>query len=268
MSGGLFRSELVKGLRTVASYGIGMVFYVWLFIWIYPSFARARALTSLLRSMPPGLLKVVGYTVGATRLSGFLGGEFYSLLYLLIFAVFVIFTATRLVAHLVDNGSMAYLLATPVSRRAVATTQVLVLVTDVVIIGAMTAGGGLLGVHWLLGHSELKERAFLETNLVGTLLFAVVAGYSFLVSCAAPDERTALGLSTVLTLLFYGLHVVGDVSSRAAFLAHASLFSAFDSAELIRGQGHFLREALRLALTSVILYATGISTFRRRQLPL
>jgi ABC-2 type transport system permease protein len=268
MSLGLFRSEFVKGLRTVASYGMGMVLYVWLFIWIYPAFARARALSALLRSLPPGLLKVLGYTIGPTHLSAFLGGEFYSLLYLVIFAVFAIFTATRLVAHLIDNGSMAYLLATPVSRRAVATTQALLLLTDVFIIGALTAGGALLGVHWLLGHSALNEHTFLEMNLVGTLLFAVVAGYSFLASCAAPDERAALGLSTALTLLFYGLRVVGDVSSQAAFLAHASVFSAFNSAKLIQGQGHFARDALGLALAAVALYAAGIAAFRRRQLSL
>lgn len=268
MSTGLFRSEFKRGLRTVFSYASGMVLYLWLFIWVYPSFAGARALTALLRSMPAGLLKVLGYSVGVTHLSGFLGGEFYSLLYLLIFAIFGIFTATQLVARRITNGSMAYLLATPVSRRVVATTEALVLLTEVLIIGAATTLGAILGAHWFIHDAGLNVGAFIQMNLVGTLLFSVVAGYSFVFSCLAPDERTALALSATLTLLLYGLHVVGDMTPHFAWMARGSLFSAFNSAELIRGQGHFLRDAIGLAAGAVLLYAAGITVFRRRDLPL
>lgn len=266
MSRALFASGVRSNLRGLAGYAFGMVFYLWLFIWIYPSFAGSRGLNLLLRALPPGLLKVLGYSVGVSHLSGFLGGEFYSLLYLLIMGVYAVFAASKVMAHLIDNGSMAYLLASPVSRTRVAVTQGAVLLSGVLVIGAVTAAGGLLGAHWFAPHAALPVGAFLALNLVGTLLFAVVGAYSFLLSCIAPDERTALGLSAVVTLLFYGLHVVGDLSARVGWLAHLSLFTVFSSQSLIHGHGPVLADALGLGAAAVALVAVGAVLFRRRQL--
>jgi ABC-2 type transport system permease protein len=268
MSATLFASGFKKNLRALSGYALGMVFYVWLFIWVFPSFAGSRGLNLLLRDLPQGLLRVLGYSVGVSNLSGFLGGEFYSLLYLLIMGVYAVFSASRLMAHLIDNRSMAYLLASPVSRGRVATTQAMVLVSGVLVIGGITTAGGLLGAHWFAPHASLPAGPFLALNLVGILLFAVVAAYSFLFSCIAPDERSALGLSAAVTLLMYGIHVVGDLSSRVQWLAHLSLFTAFNSQQLIHGQGPVLADSLGLATGAIVLLAVSVALFQRRQLSL
>ncbi len=268
MSGALFASGLKSSARGLSGYAFGMVFYLWLFIWIYPSFAGSRGLNRLLRSMPAGLLKVLGYNVGVSHLSGFLGGEFYSLLYLLIMGIYAVFTATKLMAHLVDNGSMAYLLATPVSRTRVAVTQGLVLIAGILVVGLAATAGALLGAHWFAPHEALAAGPFVALNLVGALLFAVVAAYSFLLSCVAPDERTALTLSAVVTLLFYGMHVMGDLSPQLRWLAHLSLFGVFNAQQLIHGRGPVLLDSLGLLAATVVLLAVAALLFRRRQLSL
>jgi ABC-2 type transport system permease protein len=268
MNGALFRSGLRQTAGTVGNYGVGMLCYLLLFIGVYPSFAHAKALNALLKSLPSGLLRVLGYNVGVTHLAGFLGGEFYSLIYLLIFGIFAIFAATKMVAHLIDNGTMAHLLATQVSRRGVAVTQALVLLVDTVVIGAVTTVGALLGAHWLVHQSGLDVGAFVRLNIVGTLLFAVVGAYSFLFSCVAPDERTALSWSAVLTLLFYGLRVVGDMARGARWMGHLSLFDAFNSQQLIHGEGPFVLDALGLAVAAAALLIVAVVGLERRQLSL
>lgn len=268
MSAALFASTFRQGVRGLANYALGMVLYLWLFIWVYPSFAGSKALNTLLQGLPAGLLRVLGYTLGVTQLSGFLAGEFYSLLYLVILAIYAIFTGARVMAHLIDNRFMGYLLATPVARRRVACTQALVLLSGVVVIAALTTAGGLLGAAWFAPHAHIAAGPFVRMNLVGMLVFTVVAAYSFLFSALAPDERTALSLSTFVTLVFYGLHLVADLSNRLRWVAHLSLFTIFNPPALIAGRGAVLVDSLVLTGVTVALLVLAVLGFEQRQLPL
>lgn len=264
----LYTTELKANARAISSYTFGMAFYLWLFIWIYPSFAKSQALNTLLGQMPQGLMKMLGYQVRMNHVTDFLGGEFYSLLYLVVMAIYTIFVATKLVAHLVDNGSMAYLLASPVSRARVAMTQAAVLLSGLVIIGGVTIVGGIVGVHWFIHHAGMDNLDFIKMNIVGMLLFCVVAAYCFLFSCLAPDERTALSWSATLTIVFYALKVIGDLSPRFAWVNHFSLFAVFNPQDLIRGQGDFAVTSICLAAAMVILLGIAVFGFNKRQLAL
>lgn len=268
MNAALFGAMLKAQARSVVNYALGMVFYLWLFIWIFPSFAGSQSFAHVLQAMPSGLLRVLGYTAGVTQLSGFLGGEFYSLLYLVILAIYVLFGASRLVAHLIDNGSMAYLLATPVSRAKVAVTQAAVLVVGIFVIGLCTTVSGLVGAHWFIHNAGLNALFFVQLNTVGVLLFCVIGGYAFAFSCLAGDERSALGLAALLTIGFYVLHTVGQLTPRLAWVNHLSLFTAFNAQALMHGNGMFAVNALSLAGASVLLFGIGVAGFSRRQLPL
>ncbi len=84
----------------------------------------------------------------------------------------------------------------------------------------------------------------------------------------APDERTAIGLSTMLTLVFYGLHVVGDLGTRLRWATHFSLFTVFNSQALVAGHGPILSDALGLAAATIALLALAVAGFQRRQLSL
>lgn len=150
----------------------------------------------------------------------------------------------------------------------VAATQAAVLVTGILVIGTVTTAGAMLGAQWFLHHAGLNAGYFIEMNVVGVLLFSVVAGYSFAFSCLASDERSALALSTILTMVFYALHTVSDLSRRFHWMSRLSLFTAFNSQHLIHGQGHFGMVATGLALAAVGLFIIAVMGFRRRPLAL
>nr|NNM91225.1 ABC transporter permease subunit [Bacilli bacterium] len=268
MNFALYSSEMKGNARTIASYAVGMLMYMALFIWIYPSFAGSQSLNQLLQQMPQGLLQVVGYTAGVHHIGDFLSGEFYSLLYLIIMGIYAIFAATKLVAHLVDTGALSYVLAMPVSRVKIAITQAGVLLSGVLIIAFVTTAGGLLFVAWWVPHAGMSSWYFVQMNILGTLLFTLISGYCFLFSCWLRDERSALGLSALLTLLFYGLRVIGDLTSKFSFVTRWSVFSLFDPQKLMHGQGNFIGNSLFLAVGTLLLYSVAIVIFRRRQFSL
>ncbi|MFP3442884.1 hypothetical protein R0K18_34630, partial [Pantoea sp. SIMBA_133] len=63
----------------------------------------------------------------------------------------------------------------------------------------------------------------------------VISGYSFLFSCLLNDERQALGISGLLTIVFYGMDLVGKMSEKLDWMVHLSLFSTFRPVEIARG---------------------------------
>jgi ABC-2 type transport system permease protein len=268
VSAALFRTMLKTNASTILSYAIGMSAYLWLFIWVYPSLTKSTALNSLLQSLPQGMLQLLGYQAGVSQVSDFLSGEFYGLIYLIILAIYAITTATKLMARAVDNGSMAYLLSTPVSRTRVALTQAAVLVVGVAIIGGLTTVAGLLGVQWFVHKPGLNVGHFVEMNVVGILLFCLVGAYCFLFSSVSQDERSAAGISASLTMVFYALKVVGTLDSHVSWLKNLSVFTVFNPQDLVHGRSHFVSISIWLALAAVVLFSIAIAGFRRREMSL
>lgn len=268
MNGWLFKSLLRTHAQTMISYGVGVVFYLWVIIWVFPSIAASAGLDQVLQSMPASLLAAFGIQGGIHHLGDFMASEFYGLIYLLIMAVYAISTATKLVARLVDKGSMAYLLATPVSRVKVTMTNGVTLLFGLLVISLFSTVGGIAGSHWFIAHPDLNTGTFLQMNLVGFLLFAVIAAYSFFFSCIFNDEKRALGASALLTLVFYALDMVGKLSSQVGWMKHLSVFETFQPQSILHGDVHVLPIALGLAASVVIIFGLSVYVFRRRELPL
>lgn len=268
MNAALFKAMLKAHGQNLFSYAIGAMLYEWLIIWVYPSIAGSSGLNDVIKSMPESLQKAFGMQGGIQQLSDYLASEFYGLLFLLILMVYSVMTAVQLVARLVDQGSMAYLLATPVSRTKIAVTQAVTLLVGLFVITLFTTLGGLLGVHWFLDHVAFDTKLFLQINLVGFLLFAVIGGYSFFFSCTLNDEKRTLGAAATLTVAFFAFDMIAKLSDKLAWLSHITIFTAFRPQEIARGTYEVLPTALGLGVAALLLFALGIVQFRRRDLPL
>lgn len=269
MSITLFRTLMKSHLKSVLSYGIGTAFYLILLIYLYPSFAGSPALNSLLKSLPEGMLKLIGYQAGISNVGDYIAGEYYSLLYIIIVGIYAITAGVRLLAHMVDTGSMAYLLATPVSRVRILVTEFVVLLLGLFLIGCLTTVAGLLGVHLFVSDTGMEAGHFtvdfIRLNIVGTLLFAVVGAYTFLFATLAPDERTAASLASGITLIFYALNLLGTLADKFAWMRHLSLFTAFNAQQLMHGKGDFTVIAVGLIVATFCIAGTAVWTFSRRQ---
>jgi len=266
VNGKLYLTMLKTNGRTLSSYALGSALYLWLIIWIYPSIAGAKGFNEIIQKMPESLLKAFGYSHGFQDLNGFMAGEFYGLLFLIILSIYCIMMATQLIVRLVDRGAMAFLLASPTSRTQVAFTQAMVILTGLLLIVLMTIIGGLTGVEWLVNDVSLKTKPFIWLNVMGFLLFFVVSGYSFLFSCLFNDEKRALSMSALLTLLFYILDLVGKMSDKMEALRHFSIFSLFDAQAIALGTESLPLKAVGLLVSGILLYIIGILVFRKKDL--
>ncbi|WP_347548904.1 ABC transporter permease subunit [Pseudalkalibacillus hwajinpoensis] len=264
----LYAKMLKVHAKSISSYAIGSALYLLLIIGIYPSIADAPGLNELMESMPDSFLAAFGMEGGFQHVSDFIAGEYYGLLYIVILSIFCLMTSSQLMARHIDRGSMAYILATPNSRTKIAFTQAFVLLTGLLIIGLTTAFAGVVGTEVLIDDKPFEAMTFMKVNLVGILLFYAISGYSFLFSSLLNDERQALGISGLLTIVFYGMDLVGKMSDKLDWLVNLSLFATFRPVEIARGSVDIWPSVTFLLLLGTFLYGLGIFLFSKRDLPL
>jgi ABC-2 type transport system permease protein len=265
----LFVSMLKTNGKTISSYALGSVLYLLLAIWIYPTIADSEALNEVMLQMPESYLSAFGFEGGMPQdLGGYLAGQYYSMLFVLILMIYCVITAPQLMARLVDRGSMAYLLSASTSRTRIAITQASILVLGLLMIALLTTIGGLVGSYWIIEESNLDVSPFVQMNLVGFLLYFVVSGYSFFFSCLFNDEKLSLAVSGVLSVSFFALHLISKISPDLEWMQNITLFSAFQPSEISKGTFGVLPVSLSLGISGFLLYMFAVIIFNKRDLPL
>jgi ABC-2 type transport system permease protein len=268
MSGPLFIAMLKSHAKMLGGFIYGAAAYIIFVVWIYPSIANMNGLNDMISKFPKGMLKLIGMESGINSLGDYVAGEFYGILFLLILMIYVILTATRLMARLVDHGSMAYLLSTPYSRLKIAVTQAAVLITGLAVIVVITTLSGMAASEWLITGFQLDYPSFIQLNMMTFLIFLVIASYCFLFSSICNDEKRALGLSAGTTLIFYMLNMAGKLSDKTEWLLNFTIFKFYDPIKLMNNDTHVLLLGSLLFLASLVLFAVSFVVFKKRDLPL
>ncbi|QHZ48708.1 ABC transporter permease subunit [Bacillus sp. NSP9.1] len=266
----LYKQMLKTNLKGIMSYAAGSAFYILFILGIYPSIAEnAKDIEKLITSMPEGFLNAFGFENGLGSLEDFMSGEYYGLIFIVILSIFSVMLSTKLVARLVDQGSMAYILSTPTTRGKVAFTQAVVLMTGLLVIMAVTTAAGLAGYHFMLGDDyDFNVSRFLLLNLLGFLLFFAISGISFFISAMSNDEKKALGFSGGITFLFFSLDLIGKLSEETEWLRNVSIFSLFRPSDIVNGSADIAAASIILSAVGLAAFLLGILSFKKRDLPL
>ncbi|KKB73669.1 MULTISPECIES: ABC transporter permease subunit [Bacillus] len=266
----LYKQMMKTNVKGIMSYAAGSAFYILLILGIYPSIAKNTGdFENMINSMPEGVLNAFGFENGLGSLEDFMSGEYYGLIFIIILSIFAVMLSTKLLAKLVDQGAMAYILSAPTTRAKVAFTQAAVLTTGLFIIMAVTTIAGLAGYVWMIGDEyDFHVSRFLFINLLGFLLFFAVSGISFFISAASNDEKKALSLSGMITFLFFSLDLIGKLSEKTEWLRNLSIFSLFRPGDIAGDSAETLKAALILSVIGLAAFLTGILIFKKRDLPL
>lgn len=266
----LFKQMMKSNAKGISNYAFGSAFYILLMFWIYPGIAsNASALNELLKSMPDGIVSAFNIQGGFGSMEAFISGEYYGLILPILLSIFSLMLSTSLMARLVDQGSMAYLLSTPATRRSIAATQSCVLAVGLLTIIIVTTASGFLGNALFIGERyEFDGVRFMQLNLAAFMLFTAVGGISFLVSSLANDEKKALGTSGTIVFGMFALDLAAKVSERIEWLRYASLFSLYRPGDIASGSGDPLIPCLVLLLVGLCGFAAGILACSKRDLPL
>jgi ABC-2 type transport system permease protein len=255
-------------MKGFINYAFGSAFYILLMFWLYPGMAKStKALDELVRSMPEGVGRAFGFN-GFDSAEAFISGEYYGLILVLILCIVCVQVSTQLMAKLVDQGSMAYLLSTPTTRGKVAFTQASVLATGLLLIIVVTTAAGFAGKAWFLGNDKFDTSRFVQMNAAAFLLFFAVGGICFLVSSLSNDEKKARGITGLIAFGFFSLDLLGKLSDKTDWMRNITLFSLYKPGEIINGNADLAGACVILVVIGLVSFGLAIVLFRRRDLPL
>ncbi len=254
--------------KMIIGLSLGSFLYLWLIIWLFPTIADSPAMKEIFESMPAEMLIAFGLTRGFDTIEAFIAGEYFGLLFIVILLIYSVMTSTNLVARLVDQGSMAYLLSTGTSRLRVIFTQIFVLVSGLLFICFCTFISGVTGTTIVIDNVNLDIAQFLKLNVMGFLLFYVICSFCFLVSSLVNDEKKALSISTGISLLFFIFDIAGKMSNEIAWLKNFTVFSLFKPQEVATGSVDIMVPALVFIGIGSLIFSLSAFFFTKRDLPL
>lgn len=222
------------------------------------------SLNAMAASMPE-LFAAFGMSNPGTTMLEFLVNYLYGFLFLVFPVVMILLLVNRLVVRYVDRGAMAWLLASPHSRRKLALTQGAALGLLVLLLTAYAAAM-CIALSQLMFPGELELGPFLRVNvgLLGMLLF--FAGLCFASACVFTESRFALGVGGGLCAAFLLIRMLGQVSEKLDFLRWLTPTSLFDAAAIAAGDSGALERTALLYLGAAVLSWAGVLRFSKKDL--
>lgn len=267
MNKALFLSTLKSKYRLVLICSAALILYSVIIISMFDP-SNAESSKALMEMMPKSFVKAFGLTIMAPGLTSFLGTTMYSMPYMIFMIAFTLITANGLIARNVDRGSMACYLATPVSRSKVALTQASILIIGQIIMALLLTLVSVIASITMVGNGALEIGTFIKLNLMGLLLFFVIGAYSFLFSCIFNEEKYSIGYSAGLTLVFYAMNTISNMSDGLSWLNKVSVFGVFNPAKIITGDFEILISSLLLIFTGILIYGLSVYIFNKKDLSL
>ncbi len=226
-----------------------------------------EGIEGMLEVMPQELIAAMGFAEIGTTLTTFIASFFYTFLAIMFPIIFCITVANRLVAKLVDTGSMSYLLSSPNSRKKIVITQALFFLLSIFLLfSGLTLAGILFSEAFFPGELELLP--FIQLNFVTMVAFFAVSGICFFFSCIFNKSSYSLALGTGVTVMFFVSNMLANMSQELSWLRYLSLFSLIKPMAAVEGNITVSTSVIIPLLIALIMYGMGIFIFDRRSLPL
>lgn len=211
------------------------------------------------------LMASVGMSAGATSLIGFMISYLYGFIFLIFPMLFCILRGNGLIAKYADKGSMVTLLAAPVKRRTVALTQLLVLVSGILLLIVYSTGLEL-AIAQAKYPGELVVSELLKLNLALLCLHLFIGSICYLASCVFSDTKYSIAFGAGIPALMYILQMLANTGEKAEMTKYFTFFTLFDANGVVAGENSAIIGAVALGIGAIILYTIGIAAFCKKDL--
>lgn len=215
--------------------------------------------------MSPEMLRAFGFEIMPdSDLVSFLSSYLYGMLMLILPFIYTNVVSVRLLAGHADDGSMAFLLSLPVSRRKIAFTQAAFLwLSMFLMLALVTVYAVLIAGMRFPGLLSVGDFIMVNVGLLG--LMTLVSGIGYAASACCGNARTATAVAVGLPLFFYVLKMAGDASEKVEWLRYFTVYSLYENTRLAAGDVDVLKLAV-MFVAGFALYAVGMAVFCRKDM--
>jgi len=239
-------------------------FYMFMVIFMYDP-KSSEAMDEVLKLLPEGLINALGMSTFGSSLFDFLSSYIYGMLIFLFPMITSIVINHRMLASTIDNGSMAYIVATPNSRKKIAITQALFSIISITLLAiVVTAFSVLIAIS--LHPGELEIGKFLLLNLYALLMYYAIGGIGFFASSISSESKTSLGIGIGVPVGFVVIQMLGNIDPDTSWIGNFSLYKLF-APEKVASLNWFIFLGMGVFLIlGIALYLGGIYYFDKRNL--
>jgi len=262
----LFRQTLKSNYKFFIIFLLILTMYFSVIITMYDPI-NVESMQLLLQSLPKEVVNAMNFNLIGSTFTGFLASYLYGFLIIVFPMIYTIILTNRLIAKHIDNGSMAYLLASPNSRKKVVFTQMIYLVTSIILLM-----GSLFVLAYIIAEIAypglIDVRTFVILNFGALLLHLAIGSIAFLSSCIFNDSKDSLAFGAGIPILFFLIQMLGNVGDKLSFLKNFTLFSIFNPQSILEGSASVPISFAALFIIAALLYAAGIFIFNKKDLPI
>jgi len=223
----------------------------------------ANNIQELMDAMPEAIINAFGFDDLGTTLTGFVSAVFYGFVIVMFSMIYTIIVSHGLVGKLADNGSMAYLLSTPNTRKKIVTTQMTFLITAITV-AVWLPFLLILIMSESIYPGMLNIKDTFNLSMIAHLVITTCAGISFLCSCVFSDAKYSLMFGGGIPVFFLIMNLLQGVDEKVEFVKYFSLYSFLDIEKVMNIDGYMWIASTILIGASVMLYALSIRIFEKK----
>lgn len=261
----LFKMEWKQNYKVLIIFMLILTMYTTIMISMYDP-NLGTALDEFAKMMPE-VMSMVGMTGDTSTLASFLSTYLYGLIMVVFPLIFIVMLSIRLLVRKVDNGFMAYLLSSGVTRKTVWSTQLMVLLSNII---ALIAYCVILSIvcSMLMFPGELDISAYLRLNLGVLILHVAFGAIAYLCSSVFDEARMATMVGAGIPVIFVLIQMLANMKGNLADLKYATMLTLFDSTGLLANESNAYGYLGILILIALVCLIAGNMFFKKRNLPL
>lgn len=254
--------SLRRSLRRVLLLGLALGAFQFL-VGLSFSSVDQNQIRSLVESLPPALQGLLRGADIATA-TGYLGATFIHPVTLAIMAATAI-AGGGAAARDVESGVAELMLSRPLRRTAWLGAELLSMVIEVVVVGAMGCIGALIAVATVDSLSPVSVRALIVTALPLILLFIGVGAVTALAGAFSRTATRAIGWGTAFALIAYAIDYLAQMWSLAEPIGPLSVMHWYRPANILASGSASASTWLVLAGVAVTAGIAALLVTSRRE---
>lgn len=207
---------------------------------------------------------------------------FYGMMTTILPGIYVLVTSNKLIASQVDRGSMAYVLSTPIKRSTVVITQIIFMVSSLILMFTIQTAAHIavnqistlslnsLSYNQLSG--DLTTAMIIKVNLSALLVCIAMAGVCFMFSGIFNTTKFTIGLSGIFvgeSILANMLAMFGSLGVKGLDnFKYATICSFYDYQSVLTSNNDWIIKMIFPLAIAIITFLIGGIVFRKKDLPL
>lgn len=245
--------------------GIIMLYSMVMIAMYHPS--SLDALNAMFEVLPDDFMRALGFSQVFHNLEGYLASWLYGLIMTAFPLVYCIIMGNRLVVNEVEDGAMALLLATSVSRVKVIVTKAFFALGSVILMQMVVFGLNTLCSILMVGKNALNVEIFFKLNLTVMLVNMCAMAIVFFFSSLFNEKKYSLLCGCGVTVIFLLMDMMSNVSSDIEFLKDFTIYGWYDPVGITNGHPVWMVHLILLGIIGCLMVAS-VFVFRKKQMPI